>query len=158
MRKLILALAVIAAPVLVMAQPPAGNANIGDYYGDKVESKNAVPLMELPKKLESTESVEGKFKGKVLDVCAKKGCWVRLAIDDSTTAFVKMKDYAFFVPMAAVGKTVVIEGTSKVKTVSVAEQKHYAEDAKKSKEEIDAITKPKKEYSIMAKGIVVVEK
>jgi hypothetical protein len=39
----------------------------------------------------------------------------------------------------------------------VAELQHYAEDAKKSKEEIAAITKPEKEVRVMAKGIVVVE-
>lgn len=36
-------------------------------------------------------------------------------------------------PLAAKGKTVVIEGEAKMKTTSVAELKHYAEDAKKSK-------------------------
>jgi hypothetical protein len=44
-----------------------------------------------------------------------------------------------------------------MKTTSVAELKHYAEDAKKSKEEIDAIKEPKKEIRVMAKGIVVVD-
>ena len=68
-----------------------------------------------------------------------------------------MKDYGFFLPVSAVGKTVVIDGEIKLKTTSVAELKHYAEDAKKSKEEIDAITQPQKEVRVMAKGIVVVE-
>ena len=68
-----------------------------------------------------------------------------------------MKDYGFFLPTAAIGKTVVIDGVVKMKTTSVAELKHYAEDAKKSKEEIDAITKPEKEINVLAKGIVVVE-
>jgi len=44
-----------------------------------------------------------------------------------------------------------------MKTISVAELKHYAEDAKKSKEEIDAIKEPQKEMKITAKGITVVE-
>ena len=33
--------------------------------------------------------------------------------------------------------------------------KHYAEDAGKSKEEIAAITEPKKEITMQAKGILV---
>ena len=70
---------------------------------------------------------------------------------------VKMKDYGFFLPVAAKGKTVVIDGEVKMKTTSVAELQHYAEDAKKSKEEIAAITKPEKEIRVMAKGIVIVE-
>ena len=70
---------------------------------------------------------------------------------------VKMKDYGFFLPLAAKGKTVVIEGEFKMKTTSVAELKHYAEDAKKTQEEIDAIKEPQKEVKVLAKGIVVVE-
>jgi hypothetical protein len=70
---------------------------------------------------------------------------------------VKMKDYAFFLPVAAKGKTVVIDGNVQLKTISVAELKHYAEDAKKSQAEIDAITKPEKEIRVTAKGITVVE-
>jgi hypothetical protein len=69
---------------------------------------------------------------------------------------VKMKDYGFFVPLAAKGKTVVIEGQVSMKTTSVKELRHYAEDAKKSQAEIDAITQPKKEVNILAKGIVVI--
>ena len=69
---------------------------------------------------------------------------------------VKMKDYGFFVPLAAKGKTVVIEGQVSMKTTSVKELRHYAEDAKKSQAEIDAITQPKKEVNILANGIVVI--
>jgi len=39
----------------------------------------------------------------------------------------------------------------------VAEQKHYAEDAKKSQAEIDAIKEAKKEMRILASGIVVTQ-
>lgn len=35
-----------------------------------------------------------------------------------------------FLPVSAKGKTVVIDGEVKIKTTSVAELKHYAEDAK----------------------------
>ena len=92
-----------------------------------------------------------------MDVCPKKGCWLKLELSDKETAMVKMKDYAFFLPLAAKGKTVVIDGEVKKKTISVAELKHYAEDAKKSKEEIAAITKPENEVRVTANGIVVVE-
>ena len=44
-----------------------------------------------------------------------------------------------------------------MKTVSVKELRHYAEDAKKSQSEIDAISQPKKEVNLLAKGIIVVE-
>jgi len=143
--------------LVVYAQPPAGDAKPGDWYGEKITAADATNIAEIPAKLEKTETVETKIKAKVLDVCSQKGCWVKLQVNDSTTAFVKMKDYGFFVPLAAIGKTVVIDGEIKMKTTSVAELQHYAEDAKKSKEEIAKITKPQKEIRVLAKGIVVVE-
>lgn len=142
---------------ITFAQPPAGDAKKGDFYGEKPKAKGAMDIAELPAQLEKTPVVQTKVKAKVLDVCSKKGCWIELAVDDKTTAFVKMKDYAFFVPMAAIGKTVVLEGEAKLTTTSVEELKHYAEDAKKSQAEIDAITEPKSEIRFMASGIVIVE-
>jgi hypothetical protein len=71
--------------------------------------------------------------------------------------FVKMKDYAFFVPTALKGKTVVLEGNAETKIISVDEQKHYAEDAKKSQKEIDAITQPQEEIRFVANGIKVIK-
>jgi hypothetical protein len=92
-----------------------------------------------------------------VDVCSKKGCWMTFKINETERAFVKMKDYGFFVPMDLVGKTVVLDGHAFTKTTSVAELKHYAEDAKKSQKDIDAITEPKSEVRFMADGILVLE-
>jgi hypothetical protein len=157
MKKYFFLLVMVFSGLLVNAQPPAGDAKPGDFYGEKVSPDGSATIAEVAAKMKSDEAVNAKITAKVLEVCSKKGCWVKLAIDDKTTAFVKMKDYGFFVPMAAVGKTVLIDGELKTKTVSVAEQKHYAEDAKQSAEEIAAITEPKKELRIVAKGITVVE-
>jgi hypothetical protein len=158
MKKLFLTLLVAGFGFIVNAQPPAGDAKTGDFYGEKITADGAVALNDVVAKLNAgTESADTKVKAKVVDVCSKKGCWITLELEGGQTAMVKMKDYGFFVPLSAKGKTVVIDGEVKMKTTSVAELKHYAEDAKKSKEEIDAITEPKKEVRVMAKGIVVVE-
>ena len=143
--------------ISTFAQPPAGNAKVGDYYGEKPKTKGAMDIALLPAQLEKEPVIQTKVKAKVLDVCSAKGCWIELAVDDNTTAFVKMKDYAFFVPVAAIGKNVVLEGEAKLTTTSVEELKHYAEDAKKSQDEIDAITEPKTEIRFMASGMVVVD-
>ncbi len=137
------------------AQPPKGKATPGTVYGAKTDESNAIAISELPGKLKGDDTTAVKVKGQVLDVCSKKGCWMTLKVNDSTEAFVKMKDYGFFVPMDLVGKTVVLDGKSFVKTTSVAELKHYAEDAKKPQSEIDAITAPKKEIRLIAQGILV---
>ncbi|MEI9810987.1 MAG: DUF4920 domain-containing protein [Bacteroidota bacterium] len=157
MKKVVILSFIMMAVIVVNAQPPAGDAKPGDWYGEKITAAGATNIADIPAQLEKTEAIDTKIKAKVLDVCSKKGCWVKLQVNDSTTAFVKMKDYGFFVPLAAIGKTVVIDGEVKMKTTSVAELQHYAEDAKKSKEEIAAITKPEKEIRVLAKGIVVVQ-
>lgn len=141
----------------LLAQPPAGKATPGSIYGAKTDDKNSIAANELPALLKTKDTVAVKVKAKVLEVCSKKGCWLTFKIKDGEEAFVKMKDYAFFVPTDLSGKTVVLDGVAFVKTTSVAELKHYAEDAKKSQKEIDAITQPKKEIRFMADGIVVVE-
>lgn len=157
MKRIMLTALVVMTAILAQAQPPAGDAKPGEWYGEKITADGAVALSELPAQLEKKDAIDTKIKAKILDVCPKKGCWLKLQVNDSTTAMVKMKDYAFFLPVAAKGKTVVIDGEVKMKTISVAELQHYAEDAKKSKEEIAAITKPEKEIRVTAKGIVVVE-
>ena len=140
--------------------PPAGNAVVGDVYGGGVASNaesKAISVDKLSKKLKkSDKKVENvAVKGKVTDVCDKKGCWLTIQTEDNSQFFVKMKDYGFFVPTALKGKNVVLEGTAERKVTSVDEQKHYAEDAKKSKEEIAKITEPKKEIKFEAKGVLV---
>ncbi|MBL7738992.1 MAG: DUF4920 domain-containing protein [Chitinophagaceae bacterium] len=157
MRKLLLCFIITSVAFAVNAQPPAGDAKTGEWYGEKISPDDAKPIADIAAKLGESGEVNTKIKAKILDVCPKKGCWLKLQVNDSTTAMVKMKDYGFFLPLAAKGKTVVIDGEVKTKVVSVAELQHYAEDAKKSKEEIAAITKPEKEIRVLAKGIVIVE-
>lgn len=158
MKKVFLSLLVAGFAVIANAQPPAGDAKPGEWYGEKITTEGAVAINDAVAKLsEGNDKVDGKIKAKITEVCPKKGCWLKLELANGETAMVKMKDYGFFLPVAATGKTVVIDGELKMKTTSVAELKHYAEDAKKSKEEIAKITEPKKEIRVEAKGIVIVD-
>lgn len=167
MKKLVILLTIAFSTVAFAQQaeakkpsPPAGNALIGDVYGAGVSAsaeKTAISPKKLEKKLKKSKKVENvAIKGKVTDVCDKKGCWLTVETEDNDKFFVKMKDYAFFVPTALKGKNVVLEGNAETKIISVDEQKHYAEDAKQSQAEIDAITKPQEEIRFMANGIKVV--
>ncbi len=157
MKKLIFTLTALALTVFLNAQPPSGKAKPGTTYGAKINSENNIEAKFLPTMLNEKDTISVKIKAKVLDACSSKGCWMSLKLNDSTDAFVKMKDYGFFVPLDIIGKTVVVDGKSFIKTTPVSELKHYAEDAKKSQKEIDAITKPEKQIRFIAKGILVVE-
>lgn len=158
MKTILLAFFTCFISIIAVAQPPAGNADPGDHYGVKVKPKGALNLTDVAAKLEAgDEFPEVKIKAKVKDVCANKGCWLKLELPDGKEATVNMKDYGFFVPVAAKGKSVVIDGQAIMKVIPVSELRHYAEDAKKSKAEIEAIKEAKKEVKIVARGIVVVE-
>lgn len=140
--------------------PPPGNALLGDYYGAPISNdalNDAISVAKLEDNLKTNSKLENILvKGEVTGVCPKKGCWVSIKTEDGSSFFVKMKDYAFFVPTAAQGKNVVLEGVAERKVTSVEELKHYAKDAKKSKAEIAAITAPKEEIRFLASGIKVV--
>ena len=141
--------------------PPAGSALVGEIYGGTVSANaenSAISPAKLDRKLKSSNKIDNvSVKGKVTEVCEKKGCWLTVETENNEKFFVKMKDYAFFVPTALKGKTVVMEGSAETKVISVDEQKHYAEDAKKPQTEISQITQPKEEIRFVASGIKVVQ-
>lgn len=58
--------------IVTFAQPPAGDAKVGDYYGKKPKSKGAMDIAQLPAKLEKEPVIQTKVKAKVLDVCSAK--------------------------------------------------------------------------------------
>lgn len=157
MKKLLPLILVIFIVSGINAQPPAGDAKPGDSYGEKFDNKGAITLGELNTKLKKSESYTGKVVGVVREVCANKGCWLTMELPDKTKMQVKFKDYGFFVPAAIFGKTVVLNGEARQKIVSVNELKHYAEDAKKSRQEVEAITKPEKQIKFMADGVLVIK-
>ena len=86
-----------------------------------------------------------------------KGCWMTMVSDKPGTPEMRVtfKNYAFFMPMDIVGKTVVLDGVAAVETIPVADLRHYAEDAGKSKEEIAKITEPKRELTFEAAGVLI---
>ena len=157
MKKNIFTFLLLAFVLIIKAQPPKGNAKLGSLYGLKFNVEKPLSASEIPSILKDKDTVEITVKAKALDACSSKGCWLTFYINDSTNAFVKMNDYSFFVPLAIIGKNIVLKGKSFIKTTSVSELKHYAEDANKSQKEIDEIINDKKEIRFIATGILVVK-
>lgn len=158
MRKsILLFVAGILAVTASYAQSSITPAKPGVTYGKAINAEQAVAITELQQKLEADTVYTGKIEGKVVEVCKKKGCFMKLERPTGEAIMVKFTDYAFFMPQDIVGKTVVVEGQAKVNETSVERLKHFAEDAGKSKEEIAKITTPKKDIVIVADGVVVVK-
>lgn len=125
------------------------------HYGEKISETGAVAVNQLPILMKGKEKLETKLVGKIESVCQKKGCWMQMDLGNGQKMRIKFKDYAFFVPKNAAGKTAVIEGVANKEWIDVATLKHYAEDAGKSKEEIAKITQAKEEINFEAKGVII---
>ena len=125
------------------------------YFGKQIDEKGAISMTKLKKQMENKESMQVKVTGTVTDCCQAKGCWMTIDKGDGTTMRVKFKDYGFFVPKNSAGKIAVMEGRAMIETVSVEEQRHYAEDAGKSAAEIGAIKEPKRELVFEADGVIL---
>ncbi|MDX5326430.1 MAG: DUF4920 domain-containing protein [Bacteroidota bacterium] len=125
-------------------------------FGDSsITPDNAVPTTEVMAMLQGKDSIRVKAEGTINAVCQKKGCWMTLDMGDGKEMRVKFKDYEFFVPKNSADRTAIVEGWAYVRTIPVAELRHLADDAGKSKEEQAAITEPKTEYSFMADGVII---
>lgn len=127
-------------------------------FGDSISTDGALSIQEMTSKfgdLKAGDTVDLKFTSTIKDVCQKKGCWMNVALDNDQESFVKFKDYAYFVPMNAEDKEVVVSGKAYISEESVADLKHYAQDAGKSQASIDSITAPKKKFLFMADGVLI---
>lgn len=140
-----------------MAQDEIPSAQPGAQYGKAITRDGAIGVQQLESKLTTDTAYTGKVTGKVVEVCKKKGCFIRVLREgEGDPILVRFKDYGFFMPQDIVGKTVVLEGKASVREVSVAQQQHFAADAGKDAEEIAKITEPRVDINIIAEGVVVV--
>ncbi len=117
----------------------------------------AKSMAEHYKTMNLGDTINSKIIANVKDVCQAKGCWMTLNLEDGQEVMVKFKDYGFFMPKDIAGKHVIVNGKAYVNEVPVEEQKHYAEDAGQSAEQISKITKSKRTYSFEADGVLLVQ-
>lgn len=126
-------------------------------FGDKIDANDALSTAAMNEKYNAMsvgDTITTKMVGTITEVCPKKGCWMNLDMGDGKTVKVRFKDYGFFMPLDAKGE-VIINGKAFVSETSVEDLKHYAEDAKKSEEEIAAITEPEITFGFEADGVLL---
>jgi len=148
MKKLVLLMVLI--PLFSLAQ----NTDL-EYYGEKINPTNTVSLQDLI--THAKEKSIAKVNGTILSTCPKKGCWMQVKVETDTIQ-VTFKDYGFFVPKNGLeNKKTVLEGFVKQDTISVEMLRHYADDAGKSKSEIELIVKPEFKLSFVASGVIITQ-
>lgn len=148
--------------LLTMCTVSAQNSQSGNStltsFGSKIDARGALDTKEMTSEYQNltvADTLKTKFMATVTDVCKAKGCWMKLQLGDGSEAMVKFKDYGFFMPKDIEGHKVIVNGKAFVEEMSVEDQRHYASDAGKSKEEMDKITKPKKTYGFEADGVLL---
>lgn len=76
--------------------PPA---RPGVQYGKAIDRSGAISMNELEHKLSNDSVFTGKIQGEVIEVCKKKGCFIRLKrTGDGEPVLVRFRDYGFFMP------------------------------------------------------------
>ncbi len=157
-----LALLLIASLVIISCKNETKESTAEVAYasfGEKITDEEALTMDEIIEKyktLKSGDTAFVKFTSKVNEVCQTKGCWMKLDLGEDE-AMVRFKDYGFFMPKNIADREVIVNGKAYVSEMSVEDQRHYAEDAGKTPEEIEAITEVKRTLSFEADGVLVKE-
>ncbi|GAB2486009.1 DUF4920 domain-containing protein [Algoriphagus taiwanensis] len=124
-------------------------------YGDLFDSEEITAAAEMVSQVEANGAFEGKISGEIKEVCTKKGCWFAMDLPNGESMRVTFKDYGFFIPTNSQGFPIVMEGKAILTETDVETLRHFAEDQGKSKEEVEAITEPKREITFEATGVVI---
>lgn len=125
-----------------------------EVYGSEFDiSEQPLSLNRLLSKSSTYENKQVVAKGKIKQVCQKKGCFFMLS-DGQNEARITFKDYGFFIPTNTAGKKVVLKGTFNVKELSEKKAKHYAKDAGDNP---DKVKGPQKEYSLVATSVKIMK-
>lgn len=153
MKKILLS----SALMLFFAVSVFGQTTKTKSYGETISADGAIDVKKLPGMVKEGEKLNVKVTGTVQSVCQKKGCWMKMDMGDGNTMMVHFKDYGFFVPKDCNGKQLTMEGVAFIEVTPVDQLRHYAEDAGKSKAEIEKIVDPEKELTFEASGVLLYE-
>jgi hypothetical protein len=152
MNRLLISLAVAVS--LVACAPKKAHVKT-QLFGDEFETTTVIPAADLFTALKTFgEKEDVVVEGTVVEVCQEAGCWMKVAANGDT---VRVKTgHAFDIPKDIAGRTVLFAGSGYADTLSVEVLRHYAQDAGKTKEEIEAINAPKAAFTFDAKGVKLV--
>tara|TARA_Y100001935_G_scaffold79278_2_gene66300 strand:+ start:422 stop:880 length:459 start_codon:yes stop_codon:yes gene_type:complete len=125
------------------------------FYGEKFSVTQLEEYANIKDKISVKSDDIVRVEGEILSSCPMKGCWMKIRADQDTI-LVRFKDYGFFVPKSGIeGDRAIINGKMSVETLSVDLLRHYAEDAGKSKDEIEKITKSQVSLTFLADGVFI---
>ena len=129
--------------------------SVTEHYGQKIDFQGIDNYYSVKNDLLKVNKKHVKIKGKILSSCPMKGCWMKVNVDNDTL-LVRFKDYGFFVPKSGLEwKSTILSCIISIDTLSVAQLKHYADDAGKTLKEINLIKNPQLTLSVLADGVLI---
>jgi Domain of unknown function (DUF4920) len=126
--------------------------------GMGVTGARTVSAVEVLGNVEKYDGKALRVTGKISEVCASKGCWIRLAGPvGGETLFIKFTCPVGgrLVPMEAVGRDAIVQGTLHVTQITEAEAKHYKKDAGAGAAELAKIVGPQKMITMKAPAAMI---
>ncbi|MEN8233169.1 MAG: DUF4920 domain-containing protein [Thermodesulfobacteriota bacterium] len=152
---------IITSLLLVALLNTLAFASNVETYGEKLTLSEVTKISEI---LTEPEQFVGKkvlVKGMVVDVCAKRGCWMYLASDKPFEKIqIKVLDGEIVFPMSARGKEALVEGEIEAlkfsKEDAIAWLQHKAEEKGESFDP-ESVTSGMTVYRIKALGAEITE-
>ncbi len=115
-----------AAPAV--ASPAPVPVPQGTVYGEALTLAESVKVSDLLDRPADFEGKRVRVEGLVTDVCAKRGCWFKLAGDRPyDTLTFKVTDGVMVFPMSAKGKYAVAEGLVSRRELTLAQTRDLLE-------------------------------
>lgn len=122
----------------------------------KVDSTAVITLEEMLVKFQkNTTNSTFTFSAPIVDVCQTAGCWVNVENKNGELIRVRFKDHFLIPTNTKVNRVAYFHGNIYWDTISVEMQKHFAEDAEKTEDEIARIVESKVEVNFEADGVLV---
>ncbi|MEM9385743.1 MAG: DUF4920 domain-containing protein [Pseudomonadota bacterium] len=120
-------------------------------YGEKMPEPGATVSLEQAITAASERGqYTGKIRGRITEVCRKKGCFMVLT-DGDHAARVVFKDYGFFVPKDTPPGMSTVYGELTTESLSAEQAQHFAEDAGRNSDAVGAV----REHQIVASAVVI---
>ena len=132
----------------------------GTVYGEGVTTTLTVTPTELVARIDELDGKRVRVEGLVTDVCAKRGCWFKLAADEESaqTVTFKVTDGVMVFPMSMRGKHAVADGVAHKVVMTLEQTRKFMEHkAEEKKETFDpaSVTEPLTYVRIDGVGAVV---
>jgi hypothetical protein len=146
--------AIALSAVVALSASASGPLPAGRDFGAKLTLEQTTPLRQVLAAPERFGEQPVLVKGRLTDVCTRKGCWTVLTDGDATVR-VRFHDYGFFLPQDVLGADALVEGRATLRTLSEREARHLAAESRGGNP--DAIEGPQRELGFVATGVRVLE-